>query len=155
PAYKQNALTIFLFDPTCDLIEVGGNLLSRQYCFTGKALKIMENIEAIRVVFFLRELLRDRHGEAAASSVPRSEENLAMLSCGRSTINVNPLFLSADRKSVSASMRDLSINTRAQRYYNDNAILHPDTRTHGLLIGSVSLFKQSSCCLLLISDKCT
>src|SRR5262249_31966313 len=67
-----------------------------------------------------------------------SEENLAMPPWGHSLIHVNLLFLSADCKSVLASVRYLRINAGAEHDNNKNAILHANTRTHGPL--SVSLF---------------
>src|SRR5262249_42874650 len=139
PARKQDGLILFLFDPACDLTEVRGDLLSGQRCFAGKALKVVKNIEAVRVVSFLLELLRDCYSETPAAGITGNEENLAMMSWGRRLIQVDTLFLSTERKSVLASMRDLRVNTRAQRYDNDNAVLHPKTRTHRLLSGIVCL----------------
>src|SRR5262245_50219437 len=124
---------IFLLDPACDLIEVGSDLIRGQYRFAGKALKIVEDIEAIRVIPRLAKALRDCDSKASAACIPGSKENLAMGSCPCSLIQVNSLFVSADRKGILARVGSLRINTSAKRQGSDDAILHSNKSAHGLL----------------------
>src|SRR6185436_18721081 len=155
PAQKQNGFVILLLDPARDLIEVRGNLIRGHYRFARKALKIVQNIQAIGVISRFHQALRDCDSEAAATCIPRSKQDFVMMSCNCSLIQVNPLFLPADRKSILATLRALRKNAGVKRDYNDNAILYSNKRAHGLLLVSVWWLRPTRDSRSLISERRT